>query len=420
MSFRRAAARATGVVPVVGLLAALALGLFVPSAAAASGELRVLYVLATWGPTPFTHAQVEQVAAESDRFFQDSSSGRLSMPGTVVGPIVLPRPVFDSCNATALRSELPASTFAGYERVAFVTPVVPACPFVGEADPAEVLLNGQVYPALTVHELGHTLGLAHASTWRCSGGACSVDEYGNELSPMGSGYGDFNAYEKAELEWLTGLVRPAAGTPTYEIGPIEGPTTLPQALVVTTASTEYWFESRGRPSPEFLGQSQQAAGVAVTVAPFLGSQTASPYPRSNLLLPNPGGGGRFAYTAGETFVLPGIFAVVIERHAPESALLRLEWRDRVAPSRPALRVRVTRRGRVRLEWEPARDRGSGVATYTVLADGRPVRTTDGAVPYLNVAATLRLSPGSHRVGVYATDRAGNRGRAALGRVRVPS
>ena len=99
-------------------------------------------------------------------------------------------------------------------------------------------------------------------------------------------------------------------------------------------------------------------------------------------------------------------------------MLQLEWRDRVRPSKPPLKVRVKRRGRVQLDWEPARERGSGVATYTVLADGRPQRVLDGEIPYLNVTATLRLSRGSHRVGVYATDRAGNRGPATLVRVRV--
>jgi hypothetical protein len=405
-------------VVVISLLAGVAGGLFVPSAAAVSGEMRVLYVLATWGPTPFTQAEVEQVAAETDRFFQESSDGRLSMPGSVIGPIVLPRAAFDTCDATALRSEMLQSAFVGYDRAAIITPPVASCPFGGEANPTEVLLNGLLFTALAVHELGHTLELGHASAWLCGGGSCTVDEYGSDFSVMGGGYGDFNAYEKSQLEWLTGVLRPT-GAAGYEIGPIEGPTTLPQAFVVTTASSEFWFESRGRSTPAFVGPSVQPAGVAVTAGPFIGSQTTSPYPRPNLLLPNPvGGRAGFSYSAGETFVQPGIFAVAVERHSSESAVLRLEWRDRVAPSKPPLRVRVKRRGRVQLDWEPARERGSGVATYTVLADGRPQRVLDGEIPYLNVTATLRLPRGTHRVGVFATDRAGNRGPATLVRVRV--
>ncbi len=392
-------------------------GLLVPSAGAAQGELRVLYVLATWGPTPFSEADLERVAAETDAFFRGSSSGRLSLPGSNAGPLRLPRAVFDSCDATVLRNASPASTFAGFDRVAFVTPTVPSCQFLGEANPTEVFLNGAAFMALAAHELGHTLGLGHASRWDCAGGSCSVDEYGGEFSVMGGGAGDLNAFEKAKLEWLTGVARPT-GNATHEIGPVDGATTLPQALVVTTAASEFWFESRGGATPAFLGSAEQPAGVAVIAGPANGA-VASPYPRDNLLLPNPRGSGRFAYGPGETFTSPGAFRVTVERHARESTALAFAWLDRTAPGRPSIDVDVLRRGRVRLTWDPAPERGSGVQTHTVHADGRAVRVLDGQVPYLNSSVTLRLGSGAHRLGVFATDRAGNRGRMAATRVRLP-
>jgi hypothetical protein len=401
---------------VTGLVAFLSAGLFVPSASAVSGELRVLYALATWGPVPFTAADAERVAAETDAFIQASSSGRLSMPGVVSDPLRLPRAVFDSCDATALRNASPAATFSGYDRIVFVTPPVAACQFAGEANPTEVLLNGLLFRALAVHELGHTLGLGHASRWDCAGGSCGVDEYGGEFSAMGGGDGDFNAFEKAKLEWLTSVVRPTGNT-TYEIGPIEGGTALPQALVVTTAASEFWFESRGDPTPAFDGDSAQPPGVAVIAGPGNGA-VSSPYPRENLLLANPAGRGRFAYAPGESFVRQGVFRVTVERHARESATLGFAWLDRTAPGRPALDVRTMRSGRVRLSWDPASEQGSGVQTYSVAVDGRVLRTLDGQVPYLNSSITLRLARGPHRVAVIATDRAGNRGRAATSRVVI--
>ena len=160
-------------------------GLFVPAAAAVSGELRVLYVLASWGPTPFSPAEVERVALETDAFFQASSSGRLSLRSSVAGPLELPRSVFDSCDATVLRNAAPPSTFGQADRVVFVTPRVPTCPFAGEANPTEVLLNGQLFMAVAAHELGHTLGLGHASRWDCAGRACAVDEYGERVQRHG-------------------------------------------------------------------------------------------------------------------------------------------------------------------------------------------------------------------------------------------
>jgi hypothetical protein len=197
---------------------------------------------------------------------------------------------------------------------------------------------------------------------------------------------------------------------------VEGPTLLPQALVVRTAASEFWFESRGSATHSFTGDSLQPAGVAVVAGPAPGGEL-SQYPRENLLVPNPVGGARFAYAPGEAFVRPGIFRVTVERHALQSAALRFEWLDRVAPSRPRLRVRTTR-GRVRLSWDAARERGSGVESYTVVIDGRAVRTYRADIPLTTWTAALRAARGSHRVGVYATDRAGNRGRLASARIRI--
>jgi len=399
----------------VALLVLAAAGLLVPSAAAVSGELRVLYVGATWGPTPFAQEEIERVAAETEAFFQVASGGRLSVKSGTVTSLRLPRPVFDSCDATVIRNAAPPAMFAGYDRIAFVTPLVAACGFAGEANPTEVLLNGRLFMALAAHELGHTLGLGHASRWDCVSGSCQVDEYGNAFSIMGSGNGDLNAYEKSTLDWLTGALRPD-GRATYEIGSVDAPTTLPQALVVTTAASEFWLESRSRTTSSYFGGPDQPAGVAVVAGPAPEGEP-SPYPRSNLLLANPRGGGRFAYAAGEAFLEPGVFRVVVEREAPESAALRLEWLDRAAPTKPRLSARAGR-GRVRLTWEPAVERGSGVDTYSVLVDGQARRTLRQQFPFSGWRTSLALPPGSHRVVVYATDRAGNRGRAASVRVRV--
>ena len=38
-----------------------------------------------------------------------------------------------------------------------MTPIVDGCPFFGEANPTEVLLNGRLFKALAAHELGHAL-----------------------------------------------------------------------------------------------------------------------------------------------------------------------------------------------------------------------------------------------------------------------
>ena len=400
--------------PAIAVAVLVATGLLVPAASAVSGELRVLYVVATWGPAPFAQDRVERVASDTEAFFAASSGGRLSVESGIVS-LRLPRATFDSCDATVLRNAAPAATFAGYDRIAFVTPPVATCGFAGEANPTEVLLNGQLFMALAAHELGHTLGLGHASRWDCVGRTCEIDEYGNAFSIMGSGNGDLDANEKSRLDWLTGALRPD-GRATYDIGPVDAPTTLPQAVVVRTAASEYWFESRSRTTSSYFGGLDQPAGVAVVAGPVPEGEP-SPYARPNLLLANPRGRDRFAYAGGESFVEPGVFRMVVERHAPDSATLRLEWLDRVAPTRPRLSARAGR-GRVRLTWDSSVERGSGVDTYTVVVDGRARRTLRQQFPFSGWRATLALSHGSHRIVVYATDRAGNRGRAASARVQV--
>jgi hypothetical protein len=399
------------------LVAVLAAAAFASPAAAITGQLRTLYVQATWGPVPYANADLARVAAETDAYFRASSSGRLSMPGTVAAPIQLGRAAFDACDATVLRNEAPPSMFDGYDRVLFVTPFVPSCPFTGKANPTEVLLNGALYRNLAAHELGHTLPLGHASRWVCAGGPCRVEEYGSSFSVMGGGGGDLNAFEKSSLGWLTGIVRPR-GNSTHELGPIEGPTTRPQALVVTTAASEFWFESRGVPTPSFVGSSVQPPGVTVVAGPTAGGDASSPFPRDNLLIANPAGGARYAYAAGESFMRPGSFRVTVDRHAPQAAALRFQWLDRVAPGKPRVRARSQRPGRATLRWERPRELGSGIQSYTLLVDGRARRTLGRDVLFISDGIRFRLPRGPHRLGVLATDRAGNRGRPAWARVRV--
>ena len=97
--------------------------------------------------------------------------------------------------------------------------------------------------------------------------------------------------------------------------------------------------------------------------------------------------------------------------------LRFKWTDKVAPKAPQITASIVD-GRVRVEWENARETGSGVAHYDVFVDrGQALRFgTDMAEEPVVVGKAL---PGTHTVRVVAIDRAGNRSVAAVRRLQIP-
>ncbi len=228
------------------------------------------------------------------------------------------------------------------------------------------------------HELGHTYGLPE------EGPALVGDvpeNYANPYTVMGHGREHFTAWEKWVFGWLDRVVRPVrAGT--FSIDALERPSQNPQALAVTIAGDEYWFEYR--PAHGVL-----AYGGANGLAPgrFVG--------RNVLLGP-----------VGTSFGVPGAFEVRVAASDPEQATLAFRWLDRTRPPRPRARVR----GRV-VQWDPVVDSGSGVARYEVHAGTRvrivPAWRSFGRTV---VQADTRATVAGRPVRVVAVDRAGNRSR----------
>jgi len=226
--------------------------------------MRVLVIRATWGPTPGDQTGLRAQLDESTAFFNRASFGKLDVSFELT-------PWLHAYDDTAIcptrddeederRSALGristlarlAAALAGfdpfaYDRVVFLLPE-PVCGLPGLGVRGEVLLanpSALSWPAL-VHELGHTLGLAHATSSTCARG-CRVHEYGDTLSPMGRGIVDFSAFEKQQLGWLSGTVA-ASRSGSYAIGAVDAPTPLPQALIVRSARGEYWLEQRSKPT----------------------------------------------------------------------------------------------------------------------------------------------------------------------------
>jgi len=272
------------------------------------GEIRLLVIPLTWGAAVSSRQELQQAVGDADTFFERASFGQASIVGTVtplVSGFVVPPSCFAGANedtglgAVAV-SARGAATRLGYDlsayhRFVYVFPDR-VCGSAGLGAGRDVLLAGDI--GGLVHELGHTFRLPHASRARCA--TCSIREYGDPESVMGQGGGDFNAWEKAQLGWLSGTRRVTA-TGTYAVDPVDRPSEGVQALVLKTRSGTLWLEYRLDPVPRL--------SVRVVKRP-------------------PGGGAvRSIYLAGsftDTATLKGV--VRVRRVAGGLALTRLDRR----------------------------------------------------------------------------------------------
>lgn len=345
-----------------------------PRAKDAVGDLHVLVVRATWGPSPAAAGDLADAAA----FYERASFGKLRLQIDVTpwlraydAPLcpgdATEHSVFGRLGELAQAAAAAAGYNVGsYGRIAYILPERMCSP-AGLGVGREVFLAadaGLLDDLAFVHELGHTFGLPHATRSRCARG-CRIVEYGDPLSPMGAGGTDFTALEKLELGWISNVQR-VERSGTYAVADVDAPSSLPQALVVPTAVGEYWVERR-------------ATGLVVRlVRP---NDPAHPvYLRSIFLARSEG-----------RYVARGVFSVTRQ--------FAFSWLDRKRPSVPRARAL----DHAYLSWTRSADGDSGVAEYRVTLDRTPLATTtDTGI------ALPPLPEGGHRITVVAIDRAGNR------------
>jgi len=322
-------------------------------AADSVGDLRVLVIRATWGPTQDTAA-----LADVAPFYERASFGQLHLQLDVTPWLH----AYDGPNCPDDgESAKAAARAAGYQTTAYarVVYLLPedACEFRGVARGNEILLTA---PRSLIHELGHTFGLAHATSYFCTGRSCGrIEEYGDPFSPMGHGTLDFSTYEKLKLAWITSVER-VAGSRTYAVADIDTPSSLPQALVVRTNAGEYWIEHRS-------GERRVIVRLLRQRSIYIGA-------------PN------------DRYVAKNVFSV--------TRGFSFKWLDHKRPTQP----QVHGLDETVIWWTRSRDAGSGIGIYRVTLDGKPFTdTTDARI-------TLPELHGTHRIAVVALDRAGNRSR----------
>src|SRR5581483_7924684 len=194
------------------------------------------------------------------RFYNENSYGHFALDPSsqIVGPFTLPYASTDdqaSSNAGLDSADLVDSmvTSSGIDLSSytnkyyvFETPIPALNFYAGWAfiGSDQAFDNAYDNDNVFVHELGHDLGLNHASSFDCPGNvfgppdSCVLSEYGDIYDPMGSPspYGttnDFNAPHREALGWLDNLETVTASG-TYHIAPLEDPTSAIHGLRIPT------------------------------------------------------------------------------------------------------------------------------------------------------------------------------------------
>jgi Gametolysin peptidase M11 len=385
------------------------------------GPQRILVALVTWGPQPFARDEVRRIVFDQvDELYRSMSYGKASLTGMVT-PWLKAFDGASGCSLPAVRAAASAAAVAAgydpakYDRVVYIHPDA-GCPWSGVTQAATVFLNGAVTTHLVAHELGHSFGLGHANLTDCRRHGCGALEYGDPYDTMGAGSGDFSAKAKFELGWLVRVTR-VLRNGTYDLAPIERASSSPQAIVITTATDQYWIEYRGRPAQNDDGEQTAGAGVIVRVSPSPDLHDFGSSSIPNLLLANPAGRHRPELRHGERFGIPATFRLTVLASSGPLARLRFKWTDATAPRAPRFTAALVG-GRLQVTVDGARERGSGVGHYDVTLDRRARLSfaNDATDEPVQVGRPL---PGTHVVKVVAVDRAGNRSRAAVRRVQVP-
>jgi hypothetical protein len=194
---------------------------------------------------PVSASAASGLAASVDGWLRETSFGKASLTASVFGPFTI---AFDSTSTdywewsraaddAALASGVDLSSFPRRVYV-LADNAIDASGYgtIGGRPSRAWIFNGNA--STLAHELGHNLGLEHAST--------PTDEYGDASCAMGSPWAlvHFNAPHKAQLGWVTAT--DVSSTTTQVIAHLATATTEPQALRLAKADTgeRYYVSTR--------------------------------------------------------------------------------------------------------------------------------------------------------------------------------
>jgi hypothetical protein len=313
---------------------------------ATAGAVQVLVVKMTWGPQPFSAADVDAAMQRVIPFYANASFAKVTLSYTqtpwlddLSAPPCAAASGYGSL-ASSLRATAIASGYqiANYDREIFLIPKDTNCSTLGVTEPDGIILNGSLAPSVIVHELGHSFGMGHAQAFDCRytpARYCRVIPYGDIWDVMGGGgdaqvsshgIGDFGALQKARAGWITPTDITKSGI--YRIAALEQPSSLPQALVIRAGAFEFWIDHREPVGNDaYLGT--DSTGYVTTgfeVHRITGDPLSQPV---DALAPDylmPTGKANLYYIApGKTYTQPHLFTLTDLGRSNGVATIRFRW-----------------------------------------------------------------------------------------------
>jgi hypothetical protein len=404
----------------------------------------ILVNFATDTRTPWTREAVSaRFFTDPDSvnaFYSEQSYDDVSLAGDVYGWYTI-TPAAAGCNTAdwAGKAKVAASADgflpANYDHVVYAFPQQASCggwAGLGEVPGRQSWLNGTISVRVAAHELGHNMGLHHASSLACTSNGvpvafsstCTPDEYGDPFDVMGNALRHSNAWHLKQI----GFMQPAnvqtvsaSGTYTITSAIARGTPGQTQLLRIprpgTTPKKYYDLEVRssGGVFDNFLSTSPAVQGVTIHVDP-----EPTVITQSLLIDTTPGTGSGFGdapLAPGRTFT-DGTVTITVSSVSAGTATVDVivgPGPDTTAPAFPGPVTAVPAEASVTLSWPAATD-AVGVAGYRVYRDG----TLRGTVSSLGWVDSAVSAGASYSYRVSAFDAAGNTTLSAPVAATVPA